>query len=328
MSERDDPKDLWLRSPCLAYAQWVTSRRVLKREFNKHSIRQYQCMFNGFLRWLGETRGRVLLEARTQDIDAFLGTKGGRNGSPASATTRRRYLHLVEGVYAHLVDIGLLEANPAGDLLEASRHQDFQRPAPIILSEALMERFVRWCVAQPKENWFDLRDNAMRLLFLASGITVCELQALHPKDLKQLSAPATMLTLDIEAHGFVPDRVAPVAAFARPALLAWAKRLEAITPDSEFLFPAREYGFTIDRPDNVAISSPECYTIVQTALNSIGYERQRQGPQTLRNSFIAHQVWKGREFHRITQWVGLRTNETVSKIARLVPVRRDGVVPA
>lgn len=324
----DAERLLWQEDIQLAYSVWMNSRRVLKRKFNDHSVQQYKSMFNGFATWLTQVAGKSVLSANASDINRFLGTKTGRNGSLASATTRRRYLHLIYGAYGRIRELKLIEENPAEALVQNARQEDFQRPAPIILRESEMENYIKWTMSQSTSAWVEARDTALRLMFLATGITVHELQALGPDDLIQPDGPNKVLTLSVAAHGFVQARVVPVAPFAHAPLLAWASRLEALAPALNHLFPGRFYGFGIDRPDDTPVSSPECYTIVQTALNAVGYDNQRQGPQTLRNSFIAHQIWEGREPERITQWLGLNTNETVGKIARLVPIRADGVAPA
>lgn len=325
---RDQLAALWQSAPHQAFVVWLQSRRTSSRPFDPHSIAQYRSMFSGYLNWLQIDRKRELTLASDEDLNLFLDSKTGRSGAPASATTRLRYMRLIFSVYEHLRELGLCKQNPAESTAAANRAQDFLRPAPTILSEALMTKFIDWVNGQDASNWVDARDQAMRLLFLGSGVSVSEIQALSPANLQVLDDDAKTLVIDIKPHGRVRQHSVPVAPFARDIVLSWARRLARLAPTSKYLFPARDFGFSIDQPKLAKVSSPECYTTVQAALNAIGYERQGQGPQTLRNSFVAHQVYEGRDPNRITNWLGLRTNETVTKIALQVPVRADGVVPA
>jgi len=313
----------WVDEPVRAFREWKLSKRTHDREFSKHSVAQYESMFGAYLRWLG-ARSKNLSIAATGDVDCFLEAKSGRKGKSAAATTRRRYLYLIHGVHEHLRELALRADNPVEPLVDLTRHQAFERPAPTMLPLPLTERYIAWVDAQAPASWVDVRDKALRLVFLAAGISVAELQALRPEDLGQISGE---VSLNVVAHGFAPTHAAPVASFARSALLDWAEMLKRIAPESQWLFPARNFGFGIDKPDTTPVSSPECYTIVQSALHAIGYERARQGPQTLRNSYVARQVWAGKPHAQIAQWLGLHTQETVQKVARLVGVRRDGVAP-
>lgn len=313
----------WLHNPLGAFDRWKRDQRVFKREFSDHSVEQYKSMFGSFMRWATD-QGLTLLTMRSVDIERFLESKGGRDGAPASQTTRRRYLHLIHGVFEHLRLLELRTDNPAEPLLDLTRMQAFERPAPTLLPFKLADKYVRWAQLQPVDGWHDLRDKAMRLLFLASGLTVGELQALAPDDIQEYEGT---FSVRVRAHGFVPEHEAPVAAFAVPALTEWRSLLARISPDCPALFPGRFLAAQVDRPDTSPISSAECYRIVQHALTAIGFDRQRQGPQTLRNTFVARQLREGVPEDRITAWLGLATFDTVQKIAKLVPVRADGVAP-
>lgn len=319
--------ELWAQSPRISFLKWKKSLRPLKREFSPHSLEQYEAMFGAYLTWAAEHGVRVL-KATSADIERFLDSRIGRNGEPAARTTRRRYLHLLNNVYEHLVEIELRISNPAGHLTELNRHQAFERPAPTILPAPLAEKYIAWVSAQPQEHWCEVRDKALRLLFLASGISVLELQGLRISDVRGGTGQVPM-TLNILPHNFIDAHATPVAAFAQPILLAWIELLGQRWPlagrPDDHVFPARYFGFGIDRPDAAAVSSVECYLIVQSAMKAIGYEHARQGPQTLRNSFIARQVAEGTPQLRITQWLGLRTLETVQRVTKMVPVRHDGV---
>jgi len=315
--------DRWQRAPELAFRAWKEGQRTHGKEFAPHSVEQYETMFRAYLRWLTD-RGIDLASAKAEHLDLFLMSKSGRDGKPAASTTRRRYLLLLNHVYEHLRLIELRHDNPAAPLIDLTRNQDFEKPAPTILPFELADRYIAWTLAQPEEAWNDLRDKALRLIFIGAGITVGEAQGLGPTS---CVTDAGFTALNIPAHGFVLARMAPVSDLVAPALLAWKKRLARMAPHSEHLFPARLFAIGHDRPDVTAVASAEVFLIVQEAMNAIGYERPRQGPQTLRNTFIARQLWDGKPIDRIMAWCGLQTPETVQRIGKMVPVRRDGVAP-
>lgn len=315
---------LWKETPEIAFRVWKQLGRPNAKEFAPHSVEQYETMFRAFLRWLNE-KGVLLSSARPEHLDLFLISKNGRDGKPAAATTRRRYLHLLHGVYGRLCDLQLRKDNPVTPLIDLTKNQDFEKPAPTLLSFELADRYIKWTLEQPEETWNQLRDKALRLIFLCSGITVAEAQDI---------SPANCLTdrgdtkLEIRAHGFVVARQAPVSEKCTPSLLRWKAKLHEIDPGNQHLFPARICTIGHDLPDQTAVASAEAFLIVQEAMNAIGYDRARQGPQTLRNTFIAQQLWEGRPVEKIMSWCGLQTADSVTKIGKLVPVRRDGVAPA
>ena len=313
----------WLDSPGAAFREWKASQRVHHKEFSPHSIEQYETMFNAYLRWLSE-RDISMQLAKPEHLDLFLSSKMGRDGKDAAQTTRRRYLHLLNNVYEHLRLLEIRKDNPADPLIDLTKNQAFEKPAPTILSFDLAERYINWTIQQPSEKWIDIRNKALRLIFLCSGVRVSEAQSLEPGD---CIIDYGITVLNIKTHGFVQARHAPVAEIASSSLLAWKSELLKIKPGSPYLFPARYFTIGHDHPDTMAISSEEAFLIVQEAMNAIGYDRARQGPQTLRNTFIARQIWDGKHTNKIMQWCGLQTSDSVKKIERLVPVKRDGVKP-
>lgn len=319
-----DGADLWLRAPQVAFREWKESQRVNRKEFAPHSVEQYETMFRAYLRWLAE-RGISMQSAKGEHLDLFLSSKVGRDGRPAAPTTRRRYLHLLNHVYEHLRLLEICKDNPAAPLIDLTKNQDFEKPAPTILPFELADRYIQWTLKQPQDNWNELRDKALRLVFLCAGVTVSEVQSLRPQD---CLTDQGITALDVPAHGFVRARLAPVSALAAPTLLAWQQRLKAMAPESEHLFPARFFAIGHDYPDVTAVASSEVFLIVQSAMQAIGYDRLRQGPSTLRNTFIARQIWDGKPVERIMAWCGLQTSESVNKIAKMVPIRKDGVKPS
>lgn len=322
--QASDSNELWLTAPDLAFRKWKLSQRTSRKEFASHSVEQYQTMFGAYLRWLA-SHGIELDKALPEHLDLFLTSKQGRDGRPAAASTRRRYLHLLHGIYEHLRLMELRKDNPAAPLIDLTKNQSFERPAPAILPFELGQRFIHWTLSQSEQEWHELRDKAIRMAFIGSGIRVHELQALHPKDFISMDGLAAF---EIPAHGFVKARLNPISDTAIDAIKKWKGVLAKMQPDGEFLFPARFFANGHDYPEDTPVASDEAFRIVQEAMTAIGYDRSRQGPQTLRNTFIARQIWEGKPHARIMDWCGLQTIDSIQKIAKMVPIRADGVVPS
>lgn len=365
----DEDRERWSTNPVGAFSAWKASERVRAKQYAGHSVDQYTSMFSHYVNWLNE-KGLRLADARGEHLDLFLSTKQGRvadphgNPKPAAASTRRRYLQLLNKVYTHLRLIELTKTNPAAPLLDLTKHQAVIKPAPRVLSIIQQDAYIKGCLdlhrqqvqqleairvraanaelettrdslAEIAPPWVAQRDLALRLLFLASGITVQEMQRLKPEDL--IAQPATagadgsagepVLLLNVAAHHFVAARVAPVAAFANEALLGWQAHLRRMCLEPRVLFPGRKVANNFDNMlDDKAISSSEAYLCVQPVLDQIA-PGPRQGPQTLRNSFMLRQIYEGAPFDRIMAWTGLESPESLHRIKKMVPLRMDGVRP-
>jgi integrase/recombinase XerD len=314
----------WRLNPETAFKEWKESQRVNQKEFASHSVEQYQTMFRAYLRWLGE-RGVALETATREHLDLFLNSKNGRDGKPAAQTTKRRYLHLLNNIYEHLRLIELRKDNPAEPLLDLTRHQDFEKPAPNVLPFELSERYIQWVMSQPDEMWHEARDKALRMIFIGSGMRLKEALNLRREDYRSSNGRAVF---DVRAHGFVQARAVPLSSHANLAVLQWLLRLKAMDSTNNYVFPARYFKNGHDYPIMAHIASAETFLTIQEAMTAIGYERSGQGPQTLRNTFIARQIWEGKPVERIMQWCGLQTPETVNRISKMVPWTRADVPSA
>lgn len=317
----DNGVALWERAPDLAFARWAGERRPSNMELAAHSVEQYQAMWHAYSRWLTD-HGVLATQASAEHIDRFLRSKQGRNGAPAAKTTRRRYLQMLNKVYEHLCLIELREDNPAEPLVSLQRHQGFVKPAPTVLPLSLADRFIEWTLAQSTQHWCDARNQALRLAFACAGLTTAQAQSLHPHD---LYLEGETLVINVPESAQTPAHATPVSPAARDAMLGWATRLRRIAPAISHLFPARESCFGRDGPLDQAVSAVECFDVTRSALLAIGYDRPRQGPQTLRNTFIARQLHHQVPVDRIMLWAGLRTSDTIERISKVTPLRADGV---
>ena len=331
----------WLSDPVAAFSAWKCAQRVHGTEFEEHSVAQYVSMWGRYCAWL-RTQKLKLDQVGAADVESFLvGLRGGRLADkPAAASTKRRYLFLLHRTYEHLLHLGAVPRNPAAELPELARHQAHERPGRTMLREDQEQAYITWCMAQPAKRWDQLRNRALRLLFLGSGITVYEARMLRLDDVTlppDDPAYGQFATLQIHAHGNTLARQAPVSEFAVQPLQDWIIARHPLGSAGDALFPAGRTHPTASviepeqghlRPSASALSSEEVYDIVSTAMRGCGFDGHRSGPATLRNTYMARQIRNGRPLEDIRDWVGLATTEQLRALRRQVPRRLGCAAPA
>lgn len=321
---------LWVQRPEDAFALWMkshsfgTSRQV---HFDSRSTKQYLAMFGVFARWLSDQH-RTIGSVSVEDLDQF----ANNHLSHVSDTTRWRYLRLIARVYEHLQSLAgddkhpPIQSNPAKHLMSYMRAP--ARAAPVFLDEQQCQRYIEWVCAQPVATWMDSRDRALRAIFLASGITLEEARGLTLADVHTVRSqgnPAQLLIRDlhIAQHQLTHAHAAPVAAWAQQPILHWFTLRSAMGMATPVLFVAREREFHLQSPAQEPMSATEIFVCIQAAMVAIGHHGERQGAQTLRNTFIARQLNAGVDAQRIARWTGLRAgsgdSDTITAIARQLP---------
>jgi len=327
---------LWRADPVRAFDIWQRRRLIgvnQRSSLDERSTRQYAAMFGRVCRWLGENDSHIVA-VRPEELERFLGSIGGR-GAAAADSTVRRYLALVEKVIDHLNDIGVRVDrtqggsldNPARDLLRLPRYRYKEPPAPVFLSQSKSERYIEWVREQPVEGWVDVRDKALRMVFLACGVTVDEVRRMRVSDAIVTDDEGEVTQLQIVGHhAGQTARVVPVAAWAWGGITRWFRLRKAMFLESDAFFLARSSDFKLAEPGLDAMSATEVFTIIQEAMVAIGHTGQRQGPQTLRHTFTVRQLLMDVPKERIAEWLGLQTTEAVTAVARQLP-RRGGYSP-
>lgn len=333
----DEGHRLWVVDPVSAYERWIGSLTIDAAEntrYQQKSTRQFVSMFGRFVRWLTD-QGLNVSNFQEQHIQQFLLTIDSRGQTPARSTVRR-YLTILERVCTHLNLIGVRSDPPSSDDGTPSnpgrallRHDDYRfisRERPAFLTVKQSEQYIRWVTEQPILGWVDVRDRAFRLVFLSSGPTVEDVRCLRVDD-ALTGEDGLVCELRIRPRGIGHSaRTIPVADWAKKPLSDWLELRRGLYSPSDALFLARSKDFHIDEPGQSAIGSTESFTVIQEAMNAIGYMGFRQGPMTLRHSFTVRQLMAGIPKERITEWLGLSTLETVSFIEAQLPTR-GGVRP-
>jgi site-specific recombinase XerD len=316
-----DP-DRWRLDPKTAARNWLQGRR--SRAYREHSLDQYVAMVGAAATWWTEQGGgATLLTATGEDVLAFLQSRGRGNAPNLSATTTRRYLGLLGDVFQHLVDSGWRADNPVPGLLRLPHLGFPMRAAPIYLKEDLVDAFIAWVRAQPLVTWRDQRDRALRLIFLATGITLDEARKLQPRDVYLgLDTPG----LQVSAHHRVKARRVPIAPWAVADLAAWINERTThaasigVTPTTGPIFPANSTLPLTHKPRMApALCSTEIYEIVRPGMEHVlGEGAERMGAQTLRNTFAVRQLKAGASDDTVMRWLGLETSFTLSALRRQI----------
>lgn len=323
-----DLTQMWRDDPTRAFACWKASKTVGKRGFASHSMEQYRAMFGAFLRWMSENSFDIKTVTVAQ-LESFLSEGIGRpdaegRRTPAAASTRQRYLQLLKSVFEQLRAAGLRQSNPAIELMEGTDARSFVKPPPRVLQPETIEKYKAWTLSRPMKTWVDVRNRALRLMFLATGAMVVEVRNLRARDLS-FDPETGLCVVQIEGWGMTPVHSVPAANFATEAIRAWLGELERLQPSSDVLFPASSL---TDEFEPTPVPPEACFSIVQEVMLGIGWKESLQGPQTLRNTFIAQQIRAGVPSHMIRHWCGLHTDDTISRVAQVVPIRDGQPLPA
>ncbi len=303
-------KDAWLQSPLLAFESWQRSTPHSEGLlYAEHSLRQHRAMWNRFTDYLN--RHQLSLATIEADrVAAFLDSLLAKNGKPAQDSTRRRYLKLLGVTFDHLVEIGLRNTgNPCASLLK------IYRPAPpkspVSLASQQEERFVEMVLAQRAETWRELRDQAMLILIVGSGLYTSEVINLQ---LDELMLEADPPYIHIPAHGKVPERKAPVIAFAMEPLKKW------LEVRAELAQAAGESAVFISGKGGRMLPAT-LYRKVQSILKPHGSSLRPRGgfgPQVLRNAFLVRQLEKQKPVAVVQQWAGHVETKSTLRFRSLV----------
>ena len=292
---RLDGAEQWRRNPTAAFENW--QRNTPHAEgflYAERSVRQHCAMWHVFLEYLLQ-QDRDLRSVQSDVLARFLDSLTAKNGTSAQDSTRRRYLKLLTSTFDHLHAIGLRRsANPCLVLFK------YYRPAPVKSPGALAahedDKFVALVLALSPTAWRDVRDQAMLILIIGSGLYAAEIIALQMEHLILDVDPPYMI---IEAHGKVPERRAPIIAFAREPLKRW------LQVRSKLPLGAEQTVFVSGKGGRMLPAT--LYRKVQAILKDAdGGLRPRGGfgPQVLRNSFLMRQLAKDKPIDIVQQWAG------------------------
>jgi integrase/recombinase XerD len=317
---------LWQSAPRLAMQRWLSAHEQLS--YAKHSVEQYAAMVGQAADWLGRERGRHLLNADAADLDALLASLRGRAGKPASTATTKRYVAVLGLVLRHLQDLGLRASEPMQALHHPAARQSLQRQVPRFLDQAQADDYIRWVQAQPRQHWADARDAALRLVFLATGITVNEARHLLINDVLPDDVPLAQLR--IRAVSPVLARSIALPHWCLDVLRHWCALHSRLELSKALAFPARMRSPTVALHGGqalpLAMSTSEIYDTVRPAMQASGFEQEQLGPQTLRNTYAVQQLQQGIEPEALRVHMGLHTTWSIHTLRREYEARHSSAM--
>lgn len=309
-------RPLWELEPREACRRWLQQHE--HQAYAQHSIEQYAAMTGAAADWLQRERGRSLLQAHAGDLDALLASLRGRGGKPASVATAKRYVAVLRWVLGHLHALGLRADDPSERLTHPAARHDLRRQEPRFLSPPQRTRYIEWTLAQPQHHWGDIRDAALRLIYLATGITVQESRQLLMHDVLPDDVPQPQVR--IRAVSPVLARSIPLPSWCCPVLRAWHQAHAALALEPALAFPARQRSPVLARHGSRArpypISTSEIYDTVRPAMLAAGFEDEQRGPQTLRNTYAVHQLAQGVDIEVLQRHLGLHTPWSIDVLRR------------
>ena len=319
-----DPAQAWQQQPREAFQQWLASQ-PRRTEYAQHSVEQYVAMVGAVADWWRTERGVTLIDAQAADLEAFLASLPGRSGKGAAPTTVRRYLNRLDSLFVHLIEQGLRHSNPAVQLMRLQQYTGQERAAPRALTLKQSETYIDFVLAQPTRHWVDLRNKALQALFLATGLTVEEVQRL---ELSDFQLDDLVPGIKVRAHGPIPSRRVPVPTWAIASITAWLTRRALFHlgegDGTQLLFITRRRAPQVAEDDSdpvpLPLSDSEIYEVVRPAVEASGYQDEQMGPQTLRNTFAIRQMHAGTSDDQLKRWLGLKTAFTLTALRRQMPL--------
>jgi site-specific recombinase XerD len=258
------------------------------------------------------------LDVRTiqsDSIAAFLDGLLAKNGKAAEDSTRRRYLKLLGTTFDHLKKISVRRGgNPCAVLFKCYKPPPIKSPCALASHDD--EKFVAMVLAEEPRFWRDVRDQAMIVLIIGSGLYTSEVIKL---EMHQLNLDDEPPSITIEGHGKVPERKAPIAQFARGPLRKWLTiRATLPLPNERTVFISGKGGKMVPAT---------LYRKVQAILKSEESTLRPRGgfgPQVLRNSFLMRQLAKNKPVNVVQQWAGHVETKSTLRFRSLI-VNPDGI---
>lgn len=320
-----DEVGLWKANAAQAFEHWQR-RRLVKSKYapSDNAQRQYRTMFGKVLRELARQKPpQTLLTADSNALLTFLRSLTGiappspkaegeepppKAIPPARKRTVRRYLRLLEDVYAHLVMIGARRGNPVQPLLTLRDFVPEAPPLPPALMWAATERLIRNTLDAEATSWVQIRDRAMILTPLATGLKASEVVM---ATVEGLQLDERHPYIEVRPQGLRAGRNAGIAPWLIEPLRMWLAKRNELGPQTDALFISQK---------GDAVSTEYLYEKTATAMAQAGFgHRLGRGPAALRNAWALRQMTEGASLEEITKMLGLQSLTTARRLETMLP---------
>lgn len=274
-----------------AWVQWLTSPRTSSEgdALPAHAPS-----------WTAATAAHVM-RFLEQGVEPSASARRGKT-APVSEITRRRYWRLLQQVYQHAVEKGLIARNPvvAGPDVKAPPQEVSQG---LVLNEHQWQA-VTLAIPRGTSKW-DVRDRAILHLLMDAALSTAEIGALRMHHVGDHLANVTLSIPQVGKRS-AQERVLVLGAEAGHAIRHWLEIRRRLTPHPA-TDPARLFLTNRGRPIGMRILF---YLVSQTLISGFkqqGFDLpQHVGPHVLRNTRIVMWINGGMPIDEVCRRAGLK----------------------
>ncbi len=258
---------------------------AIERGRSANTIAAYRRDLSGLLSALGD--GATVDALESAALAAYI--RGLRERpEPLAASSIARTISSVRGFTRFLVDEGLLDTDPAVDLVAPKQ--------PARLPKALtIEQVEQLIAATDGDEPADLRDKALVELLYATGARISEAVALNVDDLVGEDGTADVVRLFGKGG---KQRIVPVGSYARSALDAYLVRARPVLSTRGRSTPALFLGVRGSR-----LSRQNAWLLLRAVAERAKLDVELS-PHSMRHSFATHLLQGGADVRVVQELLG------------------------
>jgi integrase/recombinase XerD len=258
---------------------------AIERGRSANTIAAYRRDLSGLLSALGD--GATVDALESAALAAYI--RGLRERpEPLAASSIARTISSVRGFTRFLVDEGLLDTDPAVDLVAPKQ--------PARLPKALtIEQVEQLIAATDGDEPADLRDKALVELLYATGARISEAVALNVDDLVGEDGTADVVRLFGKGG---KQRIVPVGSYARSALDAYLVRARPVLSTRGRSTPALFLGVRGSR-----LSRQNAWLLLRAVAERAKLDIELS-PHSMRHSFATHLLQGGADVRVVQELLG------------------------
>ncbi len=296
----------WENDPLACFEGWLAMNGM-----SLESAKVYRFMWGKFARWMHD-HDLGFARIRSSHIEQFLDDAG------LTKQHRYRYVRLIERIYQHLALENPSLGNPGSQAARQRIGEGTNAPTAY-LEETKRDAVIQWIgrdlsgetYDRKDAAWKEKRDLAIAAVMLGGGVKVGEARGLSVSCISSDSASIDILV----ENG--PGHTTCLLPFARGVLKQWLEQRARMRFPGNWLFVAGADGRQMD--------TATLYRRVQRVMERAGVDLDsREGPQTLRNSFVAMLFAQDVPDAVVGDYLGLREAASVDRLrSRLADARNS-----
>lgn len=264
----------------------------IERGFSPRTIHAYRHDLNKFTEFFSTTSSQAIEEVKKDDIRRFL-SKLAESGykSPNTEITRSRKLSSIKSFFGYLVHEGVIKANPASDI----KSPKIPEREATYLTKDEYEKLIA-TVKKSTTPYYQYRDLAVTILFLGTGIRLCELVGMNLE-----SIDLDQRIIKVKGKGN-KERIIPLNKEVVDTMGKYLENRPQIAIKSLFL----------SRRGN-CLSAGSVYHLIKNYLKKAGISKSKVGVHSLRHTFGASLLSAGANLVVIQELLGHKQLETTRR---------------